>query len=157
MARVSDLIPPRRLEDIVAQRVRLVLGGEVYDLLALTIADTEAWLGQMDGYVVRLLAGIDGDDLPERVIAALSTQGEDLMTLLLAYDKRGVLPPKARLRKLMTPFELLCSVLEVWRAANPLVDIGIDTLPKAEPPASPPPTSSRRRNTAGRPASSVTS
>lgn len=155
---LGSLLPPRSIEDILAERVRLVIGGEVYDLPALVIEDNERWKASLQTELVALLSGLQeaGDDIGG-IVASLTGEPDRLISLLKSYDQNDVLPDAATLRTTMTPIGLLRAVLEVWRAANPLVDIGlvgammITTTPS---PESPEPTSLPRRNGAGRRAKS---
>ena len=122
---LSSILPPRSVEDILAERVRLVIDGQTYDLPALVIADNEAWKARLDAEITALLARAQGEDDPGEVLNALAADATPFEDLLYAYDKGGILPEREVLRSSLTEFGLLCAVLEVWRAANPLVDIGI--------------------------------
>lgn len=155
---LTSLLPARSVEDILFERVRLVIGGEVYDLPALVIEENEAWLASVDQTLRSMLDALDAaeNDMTQ-IVHALTGDPDRLLGLLRSYDKRGVLPDSETLRKTMTPIGLFRAVLEVWRAANPLVDIGLlgVTMPVIPPTSeSVAPTSSRRRNGAGRRASS---
>jgi hypothetical protein len=154
---ISQLLPPRSIEDILFERVRLVIGGEVYDLPALVIEENEKWKAQLDTELMSILTQVNdaGDDVSQ-LVAALTGEPERLLRLLRSYDQTNVLPDDDVLRKSMTPMLLVRSVLEVWRAANPLVDIGLVglTISAATESASPKPTSLPRRNGAGRPVKS---
>ena len=148
------------MEDILFERVRLVIGGEVYDLPALVIEDNERWKASLESELTGLLSALDdaGNDL-SAIVGALTGEPDRLLRLLTSYDASGVLPDEATLRTNLTPMGLLRAVLEVWRAANPLVDIGLAGVAMTEVPtsASPKPTSTRRRNGAGRRARSAAS
>lgn len=148
------------MEDILFERVRLVIGGEVYDLPALSIEDNAAWKARLDADLAGVLDAVDGagDDLTA-ILTALTGNDDALLDLLRSYDRTGVLPDDATIRASLTPMGLVRAVLEVWRAANPLVDIGIAGMAMSEvmPTASPAPTSSSRRSTGGRRARSVAS
>ncbi len=155
---LTNLLPPRSIEDILFERVRLVIGGEVYDLPALVIEDNERWKAELDREMTGLLSALAdaGDDMGG-ILSALTNEPERLLRLLRSYDTSGVLPDDETLRKSLTPLSLVRAVMEVWRAANPLVDIGLAGLgPTLEVQPSEPqkPTSLPRRNGAGRRAKS---
>lgn len=123
---LGSILPPRSMEEILAERVRLTIGGRVYDLPALVIDDNQRWKEQLDLAMVGLLqaAGEQGDNVGA-VLETLSADPGPFLDLLQSYDKTGVLPERDVLRTSMTETQLLISVLEVWRVANPLVDIGL--------------------------------
>lgn len=152
MAEITDLLPARSVEDILAERVRLSVGGREFILPSLNLDDTEAWLTSINAEVAGLLAAVDADVDLGSLLAQLQSRQSALLDLLVSYDKTGVLPPLDELRKGLTPMGLIRSVLEVWRAANPLVDIALSGLSTSglATIASPTPTSSRPRNGTGR-------
>lgn len=124
---LRDLLPePRSVEDILARRIRLLLDGEVYTLPVLPIDRNRDWTDRLDVEVVRVLSAVEeaGDDVGA-VLAALSAAPGRFMDLLLAYDTGGILPTRERIEAVWTEVDLLMACLEVWRAAHPLVDIGL--------------------------------
>jgi hypothetical protein len=153
---LTDLLPKRSVEDILAERIRLSVGGREYILPSLNLDDTEAWLNQINAEVSGLLSAVDAEADLGPLLAELQARQGRLVDLLVSYDKTGVLPPVEELRQGMTPMGLIRSVLEVWRAANPLVDIALTGLSTSglATIASPTPTSSRPRNGTGRRAKS---
>jgi hypothetical protein len=156
---LATLMPARSVEDILAERVRLSIGGEVYTLPSLSIEATEAWVARMDGEFVGLMTGLEkaGDDIP-KIVTILTSRPDRLLALLLAYDLEHRLPPEEELRRKLTPMGLLRAIMEVWRAANPLADIALAGLTRAiEQNGSPLPTSSPPRPMAGRPRRSAES
>jgi hypothetical protein len=163
MADFRSFLPERTIEDMIAERVRLTIGGEVYILPAKVVEDNEVWLSGLNGDFRGLMEALSksGDDYS--VVVGLLTRDPDwLIDHLISYDHTGVLPDKAVIRKSLTPIKLLMAVAEVWRAANPLVDIALaamtmDTLLAltAPTPTALPPTGSSRRNTNGRRATSA--
>ena len=156
MSDLTDLLPARSVEDILAERVRLSVGGQEYILPSLNLDDTEAWLAAINAEVAGLLASADGDADLGPLLSELQARQGRMVELLVSYDKTGVLPPVEELRKGLTPMGLIRAVLEVWRAANPLVDIALTGLSTSglATIASPTPTSSRPRNGTGRRAKS---
>lgn len=112
--------------DLLSRVVRITLGGVEYALPTLPIAGNKRWKSQLDARLTGLVeaASAGGDDL-EAILAALSTQVDDLIELLLSYDTSGVLPPRERLEETVYEDELLAAVQEVWRAANPLVGMAV--------------------------------
>lgn len=151
---LGDLIPPRVMADVIAQRVRLHIGGEDYLLPALCIADSEEWQERLDAEVTDVLNKVEaqGDDIG-KVLETLATNPDRFMDLLIWYDRTDVLPDKLILRQLMTQMDLLRCCLEVWRAANPLVDIGLGivTTTARRVNALPRLMSSQQPNTTGQP------
>lgn len=155
-----SFLPERAIEDIVAERVRLTIGGEEYILPAKVVEDNEAWLASLNADFRGLMDALDkaGDDT-STIVALLTRDPDWLIDHLISYDHTGVLPDKATIRKGMTPIKLLMAVGEVWRAANPLVDIAaaaltMDSLMALTGPVASPRTGSSRRNTNGRRATS---
>ena len=155
---VRSFAPPRSVEDILAERVRLVIGGEAYVLPALSIAANEAWKAGLEGDFVNLMTALQtaGDDVPA-IVAILTRDPDWLIDHLIGYDRSGILPDRAHLREGLTPLGVLRAVVEVWQAANPLADIGTLGFAMTGTPSSdtPPPSSSPRRPTAGRRARSA--
>ena len=148
----GSLLPPRPVEDILAERVRLSIGGKVYDLPALSIEANEAWLVTLNEDVSGLLGGLNaaGEDAAG-IIGMLAAEPDRLVDLLYSYDQSSVLLPREELRRAVTPLGLIRIVAEVWRAANPLVDIALAGMALALPAEpSPTRTSSPPRNGAGR-------
>jgi hypothetical protein len=131
----GTLLPERSMEDILAERIRLVIGGQVYDLPVLPIAENRAWKERMDLELGYFLAALSTTDEMEAVYALFDANEALFMDLLRSYDKTGVLPPAADIEAALTPLGLVKAVLEVWRAARPLADIALtgETL-TLEPP-----------------------
>lgn len=156
----GDLLAPRSVEDILAERVRLVIGEEVYDLPVLTIRENRAWREQVDVTLGMLLMAVSMEEDSDAILALFDRNEESLLALLQSYDRTGVLPPRETIEANLSPLGLVRAVLEVWRAARPLADIartGLAAMPTETPPSSAPPinswrrrTSSWLRNTAGR-------
>lgn len=153
---LASLLPPRSVEDILAERVRLSIGGQEYHLPALVIARNEAWKAKLDAEMTALLARAQDEDDPGKVLEALAADTAPFLDLLYLYDETGVLPDRETVRSSLTELGLLSAVLEVWRAANPLVDIGLDAWAMTLIQANEQRERSRgwRRNTDGRSASS---
>jgi hypothetical protein len=156
MAEITDLLPARSVEDILAERVRLAVGGREFILPSLNLDDTDDWLNQINGEVAGLLASVNDDADLGSLLVQLQARQDGLLDLLIAYDKTNVLPERDQLRKGLTPLGHIKAVLEVWRAANPLVDIALSGLSTSglATIASPKPTSSPPRNGTGRRAKS---
>jgi hypothetical protein len=128
----GTLLPPRPVEDILAERVRLVIGGSTVDLPVLTIAENRAWKERSDRELGLFVAGISfTDDLAE-VLEAFDGYDSTLMDLLVSYDTTGALPPREVIEEGLTPLGLFRAVCEVWRAARPLADIARTGMPMTE-------------------------
>lgn len=124
---LRDLLPePRSVDDVLSKRIRLLIDGEEFVLPVLPIRENRVWTDRLDGEVVRVLSAIEeaGDDVGA-VLASLSQAPGRFMDLLLLYDLHGLLPPRERIEAVWTEVDLLQACLEVWRAAHPLVDIGL--------------------------------
>ncbi len=156
---LSSLLPERSIEDILAERVRLRIGGEDYTLPALNIDDNERWKSGLEGAFTGLMVALEnaGDDVGT-IVGLLTRDPDWLIAQLRSYDTGHVLPDDETIRRGMTPIGLLRAVGEVWRAANPLADtalVGLMSGPSSN--VTPLPTSASRRSTAGRRAKSAAS
>jgi hypothetical protein len=124
---LRDLLPePRSVEDVLARRIRLVIDGEVFTLPVLPIRENRVWTDRLDGEISRIFGHVEsaGDDV-NAVFAALSAAPGRFMEMLELYDLHRILPPRERIESVWTEIDLLMACLEVWRAAHPLVDIGL--------------------------------
>jgi hypothetical protein len=119
----GDLLPPRPVEDVLAERVRLVIGGETFDLPVLTIAENRAWKERSDLALGMFVATISLTDDLSKALDAFDGYDDTLMDLLLSYDTTGALPSRDEIEEGLTPLGLFRAVSEVWRAARPLADI----------------------------------
>jgi len=153
--------------DVLSRVVRLSLAGTEYALPVLTIGGNRRWQRQLDARLAGIMSALEagGDDIG-RVFAALNTQVDDLLTLLISYEctprSEGqpcehtvhVLPDRQVLEDTIYEDELVAACQEVWRAANPLVATTVDALTRmgvaalsdsSEPMSSPPPNTAGRR------------
>lgn len=128
---LPDTVPTRTAADILAGRVRVSLGGVIFDLPVLPRAQSRRWLETLDQRFQNLAVALDqaGDDTPQ-IMALLVSETDALYDVLLSYDRDHVLPSRDEADELATDAEILQAVLEVWRAANPLA---VMAAPK-EPP-----------------------
>lgn len=142
----AGLMPERAVEDILAARVRVSVGGQLYELPVLPRAANRRWKETIEGQLGALLSTLDATEDVPTLLAALTAQQDALLDLLISYDQSGVLPSRDVLDETATDADILRAVMEVWRAANPLVGIALAGL--ASPIAStlPEPTSSPRPN-----------
>lgn len=138
--RVSDVLEPRSIEDVFAEIVRIELGGELYTLPVLTIRENREWKRSLEVVIVELLADATaaGDDRGA-VLTALAADPGPLLDVLVSYDRTGVLPPRDVIEDKATDVGVIRAVMEVWRAANPLVDTGLAWIETIDPPTSEPP------------------
>lgn len=151
---LPDAPPSRTVADIFANRVRLQFGGMVYDVPVLPRAAERKWLANLDTNFAAVAMAIDEGSTGE-AIAVLANQPDLMLDALYEYDTSGVLPPRDELDELASTSEILYAVLEVWRAANPLV---VSVLNETSPPtsgSSPEPPSSSPQPTAGEPTTST--
>jgi hypothetical protein len=126
---MSDLLTPRSPDDIISGRARVTLGGQTYVLPALPWAASDAWEATVNESVAGLLSALDeaGDDT-SAIVSALQSQPAALLDALIAYDQSGVLPSREDILAVATKNEVLMAAMEVWRAANPLVDAAVEGL-----------------------------
>jgi len=129
---LAALLGPRSVEDTLAERVVLTIGGTEYVLPVLPMRASRDWEERLDGALVGLLAMVrdEGDDVAA-LLQALSESPWPFIDLLLEYDRTGVLPDRDTIYSVETEMGLLCATLEVWRAAHPLADIGIELFAMA--------------------------
>lgn len=134
-----ETLPSRSAADILAGRVRVILGGIPYDLPVLPRRASREWLEKLDARFAYIARELDeaADDKP-RILALLAGQTEALMGMLRSYDQTGVLPDPQFVDDYATDAEILVGMVEVWRAANPLaaslaeaVDAATDGMPSA--------------------------
>ena len=151
-APVTGLLPERSVEDVLAGRLRLRLGGEWYVLPVLTIGQNREWMESLDAEMQPLLDGADDDDL-SAIVERMQGLSDRLLEFVYSYDIKGLLPPREAIEPNVYPHEALRAVLEVRLAANPTLGFalaGVVQDIRAGRPAPSPPTSSSRRSTAGR-------
>jgi len=143
---------PRPAEGILSRTLRVTLNETIYELPVLRIAGNRRWKAQLDQVTISLVDQLEGagDDLPG-ILAALGSQTDALLDLLISYDETHVLPDRAVIEDTVYDDELLRAVQEVWRAANPLVVTSMATMEAAiRTSASSTPTNTSPRPTAGR-------
>lgn len=140
-------LPARSATDILAGRVRIVLGGATYDLPILPRAASRRWIEGLDERFAVLADDLEaaGNDVPE-IMNRLLAETDGLYELLRSYDQTDVLPSQADVDEFATDVEILRAVLEVWRAANPLAATLAQSTTSSEPSAA---SSSSPRPTAG--------
>lgn len=150
-------LPERSAADIIAGRVKVVLGGAVYDLPVLPRAASRAWVESLDSSFGSLLTDLEqaGNDTPAILSRILGYQ-DQLWALLASYDTSGVLPPRGWVDEFATDAEVFRAVVEVWRAANPLAAT-LAGMASRTPGTSPEEPSSSPAPTAGTLASSRSS
>jgi hypothetical protein len=143
----------RPAEDVLSRVVRITLGGTEYQLPVRSIRANRDWKERLDSTTTGLLTALDvsEDDLAA-IYAALASQTDSLIDLLLSYDNSGVLPTRDELEAIEpdVSLDVLAAVREVWRAANPLVAKSLELISSlATAPDSSPPSSGPPRRTAG--------
>lgn len=156
LARLMPQVPPTRsAADILAGRVRVVLGATTHDLPVLPRAASRRWLEQLDARFAALATSLDraGADTPE-IMHLLAAETDAMYDMLLSYDQTHVLPSRDEIDETATDAQILHAVLEVWRAAHPLVDSVAANLDGPTPGPSAARTSSPRRPTDGAPSTS---
>ena len=145
--------PERTVEDVLVGRLRVTLGGEVYDLPVRSIASNRRWVESLDTELIGLLVAVSAADDDYRAIASalMGIGAEELLGLVIAYDETHVLPPKEELEETVKPHEVLAAVMGIRRVQNPLADAGLAAaLSAIAGMPSPEPTNSPRGNGASR-------
>lgn len=136
-----ESLPTRSAADILAGRIRVVLGGLPYELPVLPRKASREWLASLDERFAFLSKALDqaADDKP-RILALLAGQSAGLLEMLRSYDRTNVLPEAMFLDEFATDSEILLAMVEVWRATNPLAatlaeaaDGGTDGTPLGPP------------------------
>lgn len=140
--------------DILGRVVRVTLGGRVYEMPVRSIRANREWRAALDERTASLLDGlkVKGNDVAG-IYEALSSQLDDLIDMLLAYDTADALPTRDEIEALEpdASLDVLAAVREVWRAANPLVATALARVATPDTGSSPPtstsapPTASARR------------
>jgi len=141
--------PERTVEDVLGGRLRVTLGGEVYDLPVRSIASNRRWVESLDAELGGLLVAVSaaGNDYQAIASAMMGIGAEELLGLVIAYDETGVLPPREHLEEIARPHEVLRAVAGIRRVQNPLADAGLAAASSAiAGMSSPAPTSSPRTN-----------
>lgn len=115
-------VPTRTAEDILAGRVRIQLGVTTYVLPVLPRGPSRRWLESLDQRFINLGVALSrAKEDPTVIIETLTTETDALYELLLSYDQTSVLPARDELEEFATDAQILHAVLEVWRAAHPLL------------------------------------
>lgn len=154
LARIwPDSLPQRSAADILAGRIRVILGGATYDLPVLPRRAGREWIATLDARFAGLAAALSNAEAPE-ILRMLAAETDALYDVLLTYDAGGVLPRRDSPEDFATEAEILRAVLEVWAALHPLA---VSLVAASESPTSgrsAGSTSSSRPSTAGAPTTS---
>lgn len=147
--------PERTVEDVLAGRLRVTLGGEQYVLPVRSIASNRRWVESLDAEMGSVLVAVikAGDEMDMSGIgnALLRLPISQLLDLVIAYDEAGVLPPKAELEEVTRPHEVLAALHGIRRVENPLADAGLTAISSViAGMQSPAPTNSPHGNGASR-------
>lgn len=140
------IAPSRSAEDILSRVVRVTLGGQTYELPVRSIKANREWKASLDARLSSVLARIESSDEAEdsraALVAALSSQVDDLIDMLLAYDTAGVLPSREAIEDIEpdATLDIVRAIRGVLNAASPLVVAALARMTQTEP--SSPPTSS---------------
>lgn len=163
---LAQYLPERSAQDILAGRVRLTLGGQAFDLPALTIAQCDAFRARASAELGQLFGSFEAIESPMQMVAWLGGTTDLQLAILRSFDLGGVLPDDAWVREHATPEAVLRAVFEVTACAFPPFAVALDlivrnpaaitTLLEAGTAGSSRPTSARRPTTAGAPESSGT-
>jgi hypothetical protein len=117
----DELIPSRSVEDILAGRLSVSLGGTTYVLPELAMEATDEWAQSIDERLRGLLSLIDnmgeGSGMLDLFTAAAGFQ-DDMLDTLIAFDTTSVLPSRAEIRKLATHTQLMFALMGVWASTK---------------------------------------
>lgn len=150
---LAAIVPARRsAEDIFAGRIRVELGGTTYTMPVRSRKANREWLESLDLSFATLLANLEDIDDGEQVLRLLFSATDQFLDALVSYDAGRSLPPRGVIDDEATDMEIVRAVMEVWRAANPLVAIALGLAPSET--ASPMSTPSLPASSAGLLASS---
>lgn len=126
---IRSLLPPRSVEDIFADRVVVSLGGVRYVLPVRSMRASREWEERLDLDYIRLLRVVtDADSDLAVLLGAVADSPFPFIDTLLAYDEDGILPDRDTIFSVATEWELFLAIHEVWRAAHPLADTGIELM-----------------------------
>ena len=119
--------PERTVEDVLAGRLRVTLGGQPYVLPVRSIASNRRWVESLDAELGGLMASLSvaGADYSSLTAAFEQVGAEQLLGLVIAYDETGVLPSREDLEETTKPHEALMAVMGIRRVQNPLADAGL--------------------------------
>lgn len=125
---LRQFLPERSAEDILAERIRLTLGGTEYVLPVLTIEQNEAFRVTLNTNLGGLLAGFDQLDSLPSIMARLGQATPVILETLAAYDREGQLPAAAVLRSTCTEVAVSRAFFGVLAAAYPLAAVALDSV-----------------------------
>jgi len=122
---MPDVAPTRSTADILAGRIRITIGRNEHVLPVLTRAAESRWLASLDASFNAYAAALDSAPDSGVALGLLAAHPDELYEMLLAYDETHVLPSHAEWIETGTSAEVVYAILEVWRAANPLLDYAV--------------------------------
>lgn len=149
------IAPSRSAEDILSRVVRVTIGGQTYELPVRSIRANREWKAGLDARLSHVLARIEASDTAEdsraALVAALSSQVDDLIDMLIAYDTSGVLPSREAIEDIEpdATLDIVRAVRGVMNAASPLVVAALARISGTRTEPSSPPTSSAPVNITG--------
>ncbi len=147
---MPDVAPTRSAGDILAGRIRVTIGRQEYVLPVLTRAAETRWLASLDASFNAYAAALESAPDSGSALALLAAHPDELYEMLLAYDETHVLPSHSEWAETGTSAEVVYAILEVWRAANPLLDYAVAATTAAWTSGTPSePSSTSPESTAG--------
>ena len=153
---LGGLMPALTPSDIFRGIVPVELGGQRFELPALSIEEDEEWARGLDGRLRGLLEGVrEGENDQAAILAILTGANDQLLDALYAYDKSGVLPPRDGVKRLARAIDVLRGALTVWMSTNPTLAAALAAVAAETNGTLPARTSSRPSNGAGRRARSA--
>lgn len=125
---LRQFLPERSAEDILAERIRLTLGGTEYVLPVLTIEQNEVFRASLSTRLGALMAGFDQLDSMPVILGRLGAATPVILEVLAAYDRDSILPPAEQLRTTCTEVAVSRAFFGVLAAAYPLAAAALDSV-----------------------------
>lgn len=122
MIDAASVLPARSDEDILAGRVRLILGGQPFDLPVLTIAANREFKAALLRRGFELLDLLDEKTELGALMRRLAQGTNDQLDCLAWFDERAQLPSREWIEANATEDELWAATKAVIAAAFPFVD-----------------------------------
>lgn len=125
---LRSILPERSVEDVLAGRLRMTLGGTVFDLPVLTIAQADTWREKLLAAFGDVMNRLESEVNVAGIIAFLGTNTPTMLTLIHDYDRDAILPDDDYIRGHATEPEVLRGFVLILAASFPFIASAIDIL-----------------------------
>lgn len=125
---IRSLLPERSVEDVLAGKLRLVLGGTPFTLDVLTIDKADEWRAGLLVAFGDVVGQLEEQVNVPGVVAFLGSNTASMLVLIRAYDQAGVLPDNDWIRSHATEPEVLRAFVLILAASFPFIASAIDIL-----------------------------